>query len=346
MEGTIPAFREKGNCAYWADQSLWAEGGRIAAQIRITHLARRKVRSLDTEDFLNKALELEQYADGRMAFYIVSHPTWPWASLSKGIGKENFPKVVGLIEKFGRFYLPGHPRIPYYVSRPPETYYEEAREGEEPTETIMVGKKEVKLVAREGIWVAGIERLVTPSALWKYSGMDVDPLTGRAPKRARGKKLGFNMELRTMLYRLATSFIKIPDGVWRGLYERDREDIEAKAAQQGKKIIPTPAGRLCPECLVEVTGKGVRGTLKFCPTCDSKLVLKEEPPGVLYIGHVYQMALREMIKQWEVCLWLVWRQALGLPITQPYSVAHLGHKPIDPWEMVDRERSKVGENTE
>lgn len=343
MEGIVPAFREKGELAYWADMALILERARVSAQVRITHLARRKVKSLDTEDFLTRCSGLEEYVDGRMASYIVVHPTWPWASLIKGIGKENFPKVIGLIEKFGRFYPPGNPMIPTFVTRPPETYYEEARPGEEATDIIEVGGEKVKLVARQGVWVLGIERLPTPSALWKYSGMDVDPATGRAPKRASGTKLGFNQELRTMLYRLSTAFIKV-DGVWRARYDRAREEIEAKAAQQGKKLVPTPKGRLCPQCAVEVSGKGVKGTLRSCPTCGSKLALKEEPPGILYIGHVYQMALREMIKDWEVCLWLVWRQALGLPITQPYSVTHLGHKPIDPWAMVDRERSEVAKS--
>ncbi len=36
-------------------------------------------------------------------------------------------------------------------------------------------------------------------------------------------------------------------------------------------------------------------------------------------------------------LWVVWREAKGLPVTEPYAIAHMGHSPaskIDPWDMV------------
>lgn len=308
--------REKGELAYWADMALLIERARVAAQVRIKHLARRKLMSPDTEDFYERARGLEEYVDGWMAARVADHPTWPWASLIKGIGKENLPKVLGLIEKFGTWYDPEDPRIPVYVSREPEPY---------------MALVEGEPVEKVGVWVAGIERLTLPSKLWKYSGLAVDPDTGRAPKRAGGKKLGFNAELRTMLYRLGTSLLRA-GGTWYVFYTERHQEIVDRCLARGGKILPTPRARMCPACEVEVTKKATF----YCPTCGGPLALKDEPPGVLWKGHVHLMALRETIKQWELCLWLVWRQALGLPMSQPYSVAFLGHQPIDPWQMVDR----------
>jgi hypothetical protein len=46
-------------------------------------------------------------------------------------------------------------------------------------------------------------------------------------------------------------------------------------------------------------------------------------------------ALRKMEKLFLSHLWLVWRTALDLPLTQPYPHAHLGAEGfIDPWQMV------------
>lgn len=312
--------REKGELAYWADMALLVEKARVAAQVRISHLEKRKVESPDTSEFLKKTIDLEEYLDGRMAAFIISHPVWPWASRVKGIGRENLPKVIGLIEAFGTWYDVGDPLIPPYIKRNPESY------------TVLKldpDTKEMIPLEKVGIWVAGIERLTHISKLWKYAGLDV--FEGHSPKAQAGSKLGFNRQLRSMLYRLGTSLMRA-GGVWYDRYTTARSEIELRAALQGKKILQTPSGRLCPVCQVEVKLK----TARICPECSSKLIAKSEPDGVLFKGHLHSMALREMIKDWTICLWIIWRQGLDLPVSQPYKVEKLGHKPIDPWQMVDR----------
>lgn len=312
----VAIYREKGELAYWADMAILMERPRIAAEVREAHLAKRDIVSPDTHEFFIRAKALEDYVDGWMAARVADHPTWPWASLILGIGKENLPKVLGLIEKFGTWYDPGDPRIPPYIHRAP---------------TLYIALVEGEPVDKVGVWVAGIERLTLPSKLWKYSGMAVDPKTGKAPKRAAGKKLDYNAKLRTMLYRLGGSLLKA-GGVWYVFYTERHQEIVERSLARGVKILPTPRERMCPECQVVVKKKAT----EYCPTCGGPLTLKAEPEGVLWKGHVHLMALRETIKQWELCLWLVWREVLGLPVSQPYSVAFLDHKPIDPWVMVDR----------
>lgn len=316
---------EKGDLAYWADTAFNAENLRLPAQIRIAHLAKVDRVSPAMEDFLKLARSTEDFVDGQLANAILSHPTWPWASRILGVGKENYPKVVGLIEKFGRHYDIGDPMIPSYVSRSPEKY-----------KVIVKGK----VVEKVGIFVAGIERLTTPSKLSKYEGLSVDKETGETPKRRAGHKLTFNMDLRMALYRLSSSLLRAKgiwyygskaDGYSLG-YEGYRGRIVDRAEARGIKIVPTPKERMCLHCNVEVKEKQTT----YCPTCGEKLSLKTEPPGYLYLGHLHMMAMREMIKDFSLCTWLVWRQALGLPMTEPYKVVKLNHKPIDPWKMVDR----------
>ena len=308
---------EKGDLAYWSNASIDSEQTRVKAQIRLAHLAKYGGTSPDTEEFLTLSQATENFADGQLAKLIVEHPTWPWASRIKGLGKENYPKAIGQIEKFGKFYDVEDPLIPVYVHRRLQTYL-----------TVVKGEPEEKT----GVFVKGIERLTNPSKLHKYSGLDVDNKTGKAARRIKGQALGFNTDLKMLLVgRLATSLM-MARGVWYSDgYCQIHEELVTKAQAKGKKIIPTPKERTCPECGITVTAKDT----KYCPECGSKLVLKNEPEGVLFLGHLHRMAIREMMKRFEVCLWLVWREALGLPLTQPYSVKFLNHKPIDPWKMVD-----------
>ncbi len=44
------------------------------------------------------------------------------------------------------------------------------------------------------------------------------------------------------------------------------------------------------------------------------------------------MARRKVIKDFLACLWIVYRQAKGLPVSQ----AHVSGIVLDPWQMVDK----------
>jgi len=319
-------YTEKGDLAYWADASLNIEKPRISGTVRLAHLAKTGRTSPDTERFVELIRNgPEAFADERLAALIVDHPTWPWASRILGVGKENYPKVVGSIEKFARYYDIGNPMIPPYVNRDPQHYLK-----------VEAGK----VVEKEGIWVEGIERLATVSKLYKYRGVNVDPETGETPKRRAGHKLSFNAELKMAHYRLDTSLLRAT-GIWYYGGKEDgcspgylgyRDRITERKEAKGVKIVSTPTERMCLNCNIEVKAKK---TL-YCPNCGEKLTLKNEPPGYLFMGHLHMMALREMSKDFDICMWLVWREALGLPVTQAYKVVKLDHKPIDPWKMVDR----------
>jgi len=178
---------------------------------------------------------------------------------------------------------------------------------------------------------SSIEAFDTPSRLRRFAGLA--PVDGKAEKVFRGQKgLHYSPELRMMLWRLLTSLLRAR-GVWYEKYLENDNYYTQRFERDGVKIIPTPAGRFCPVCAEE---KDVPKTTKNCPDCGEKLMGKKETPGVIFRGHVVNMAKRRTIRLWLDCLWLVWRKALGLPLRPPWAIEYGGHTTmIDPWEMVD-----------
>lgn len=179
---------------------------------------------------------------------------------------------------------------------------------------------------------SGIEAFDTPSKLRRFDGLA--PVDGKAEKVSKGQKgLHYNPELRMMLWRLLTSLMRAK-GVWYERYLENDDYYMRRFERDGIKVIPTPTGRFCGVCLKE---KAVPKTTKNCPDCGEKLMAKGEPLGVKFRGHVVNMAKRRTIRLWSDCLWVVWREALGLPTRTPWALEYGGHTTyIDPWEMVDK----------
>lgn len=178
----------------------------------------------------------------------------------------------------------------------------------------------------------GIEAFDTMSRLRRYAGL-APTVDGTTEKRVKGQKgLHYNPELRVMLWRLLTRLMQ-QGGVWYKEYAKNDSYYTQRFERDGYKIVPTPKGRFCPLCQEE---KEVSKTMKNCPDCGEKLSGKMEPPMVIFRGHVVAMAKRKTIRLWLDCLWLIWREALGLPTRGPYIVEYGGHHLIEPWSMTDR----------
>lgn len=181
-----------------------------------------------------------------------------------------------------------------------------------------------------------ITKAPTISSLWKFAGFAPDE-EGKAMRRVKGGgKLEYNSQLRSMCWRLASSLKRIKGNFYQ-YYIQEKDKYTERFLNQGYKILPTPQGKwVCTNC-----GASWGKKRDITPCCDKPAIekkLREEPPGVIWLGHLDMMALRKMIKMFLACLWLVWREAEGLPITAPYAIEKLGHsKLISPWEMVDSE---------
>jgi len=155
-----------------------------------------------------------------------------------------------------------------------------------------------------------IEKADTISALWKFCGYSVD--NGYAPKRIKGDTLHYNSNLRSMCWRLGSSLLRAK-GRFYEYYLVEKDKYVQRYQGQGMSIVPATS-------LPKVNGK------------------KQETDTIISEGHVHNRALRKMIKLFLACLWLIWRQVEGLPVTKPYVIDKLGHDGfIDPWKMVDKE---------
>lgn len=147
------------------------------------------------------------------------------------------------------------------------------------------------------------------SALWKFCGFSVE--NGVAPKRAKGEKLSYNSQLRSMCWRLGSCLLRA-QGKFYEYYLSQKERYKQSYVNRGWQIIPATS----------------------LPLKDGK---RYESEGIISEGHVHNQALRKMIKLFLACLWLEWREAEGLPVTEPYAIGKLGHNSmIRPAEMVDK----------
>lgn len=129
------------------------------------------------------------------------------------------------------------------------------------------------------------------SALWRFSGYGV--INGERQRRLPAEKSDYNGRLRTMIYRQAQGLLRA-GGCYADLYQRFKEEEIRRAQERGLKIVPSKKGK----------------------------ALKDDEMAAL---HVHLRALRRMIKIWLSHLWLVWREAEGLPLSKPYAIDRLGH---------------------
>ena len=316
--------------------SLVAEGVRVPLEVRLAHLERRRLTCPVTTELLKLTSDYEASVDAMLARHIAQHPAYPWFSHVKGCGPENIAKVVAEIEAFGRYYPVGDPMIPHYVNREPEEYQkvidpedyplakhaqvistatyrtlvvtEYTREGRRYFHYKVVGKdRNWTTEVLRGVWVEGIERLATPSKLRKLSGH----MPGL--KREKGHLLAYNETLKMLMWRMGTSLMRA-GGKFYSFYSTYKLYLIERETAKGTKIMPTPKVRLCPACQKEVIKRAAR----FCPDCNGPLSLKTEPPGVLYQGHLHDMAAARMQQAFLDALWAAWRDALGLPVMKPY----------------------------
>lgn len=302
----------KSPLAMLVDARQAIQGARVRGVVRLKHLEKLGKTCPDTEEVVRQTHGTELWIDGRLKHLVADHPTAWWWSHIKGAGFVNISLCIGAIEQFGRYYPEGDPAIPPEVRRAIEDYLTFDQNGD--------------VVEGRGVWVEGIERLITPSKQRVY--------IGHAPhmKRQRGQKLPYNSDAKMVFWRLGGCLVRA-SAIWYLFYVEYKEYLKRRSLADGISVVPTPKGRYCPECDKEFVKKAAR----YCPDCGGPLATKTEPPGVLYLGHLDLMARRRMQQLFSDQLNIVWRQALGLPTRDPYPVEKQGHSRIIwPEDMLDK----------
>jgi hypothetical protein len=287
-----------------ADVALTFEKARVASNNRIKHLGRHNRVDEDAENLLAIVGHVEKILDYMLKKELLEHPASEWF-LRLNLPLQPIAKVIGRIEAFGRWY---------------------------PAENAdLLPVKREPVVLEDGksyIWVEGIERLPTRSALHK--------LAGYAPgfdRPQKGMKRPYDGELKTMCYRVWKYGMLFNRTRYYELYREYKDNLIHRYESAGIRVLPTPSGRFCLSCMED---KPVPSTTSICPDCGQRLEKKEEPEGVRWLGHVDNMAVRWTIKLFLSHLWEVWRAKLNLPVRAPYAEEYLGHTHIiSPWEVCD-----------
>lgn len=296
------------------DATLVIEKLRVQAEVRQTHLFRNGLRELEKDglitpdemkSFLKKWDDSRHLPDLSLVLTDRLHD----------VETDELHKRILLLE----LYVDG--RIADRVPSHPAYYWFSRVRG--------VGKENIAKV----IALVNIRKANTISGLWKYCGYA--PEDGHSARREPGVKLSYNSQLRSLCWRLAGSLRKA-DGCFYEYYSQQKERYVRRFTSEGIKVLPTPPGKwACVNCGQSWPRKV---DIEFC--CDNQTiqkVLRNEPEGVIWLGHLDAMAMRKMIKLFLACLWLTWREAEGLPLTKPYALDVLKHNSfIDPWTMVDR----------
>lgn len=207
---------------FLVDSDLAIDRTHFGVKIRGSHLKRLKRHDPHGDKVLELLEPVREYLKEQIGLMIEEHPAYPWFSQIRGIGLENIGKVIGLIEAFGRTYYQcdnGHFWKPEEIK----------------------GKKKLRAICptcrgpkTHEPFIRGIERLTSPSALYKHSGWG----GGKNPKfcpewqglyfllevlcfipfwpepefviqrQQKGKLSSYNQELKTMIWRLGTSLQK------------------------------------------------------------------------------------------------------------------------------------------
>lgn len=144
------------------------------------------------------------------------------------------------------------------------------------------------------------------SSFWRYCGLHV--VDGKAIKRQKGKKLGFNVKMRVLAWKIGKSFVRQRTPFYRDIYDK------AKLRETEKLGNPIENPQNCPnykECAKRINQKAKR--------------IKTSPKKLPCKLHIDNRAMRKMVKRFLADLWVTWRGLEGLSVSEPYAIAILGH---------------------
>lgn len=205
-----------------------------------------------------------------------------------------------------------------------------------------------------------ISRAEHVSSLWRYAGFGV--VDGKRERPVKGVKLAYNARLKTMCWRLIDLQIKA-----RGPYRKAYDDakhtyittrMEPEAA---RKVLAKMAATNNEEPIQDEravvhedtesheravvhkdTVEGERAEDYETPVRDERAMEGESPEDkertYWTLGHVEAAARRKAAKLFLSHLYVVWREAEGLPTRSPWIEEHgEGHTMLDPWQYVRQE---------
>ena len=153
----------------------------------------------------------------------------------------------------------------------------------------------------------------TISKLRRFAGYAV--IDGEIDRATKGNKIPYNKTLKSVLWQVCEQFIRHQTPHYADIYYERKE--------REYRLHPAP---ICSKC----GGEGIQvGKRWKCGQCGQAAGINGKGWGLRYTpAHLDQRARRQVIKYFLTDLWLKWREFEGLPISEPYEKAILGHTNI------------------
>jgi hypothetical protein len=143
------------------------------------------------------------------------------------------------------------------------------------------------------------------SAVWKFAG-----LAPGFDRKVKGQKLPYNARLKTLCWKLGESFVKV-SGKEGATYGKLYAQFKAEEVHRNE------AGLYKEAAARELAGK------KF--KAEDSVTKKRLLGGMLSDAHLHARAKRRAVKIFLSHYWAQGREGRGLPVTDPYPIAILGH---------------------
>lgn len=148
-----------------------------------------------------------------------------------------------------------------------------------------------------------IHKAQTVSQIWRFAGLDP------TVKWEKGQKRPWNPSLKTLCWKIGESFVKVSgheDAFYGQLY----------AKTKARMVEENEAGAYADAAAAALVAK------KWKADTDAR---KHYEAGRLPPAHVHARAKRWVVKMFLSHLHLRWRELEGLPVREPYPIAHQGH---------------------
>jgi hypothetical protein len=151
-----------------------------------------------------------------------------------------------------------------------------------------------------------IGKFDTISKLWAFSGWAVRD--GEIQRFAYGTKAPYNKKLKSAWFLCVDQFVRQNTPVYRDLYDEEKE--------RQRELHPDALCTVCGGVAVK------KGQTWQCGECGQKNVNHKLK---FTDGHIDARARRKVAKVFAQHVHTVWRQCEGLPVREPWIIAHGGH---------------------
>lgn len=280
-------------------------------------------------EVLEKLEGAEERLQQEMQDVLYEHPAWDWLSQVKGAGPTLSTKILGLIGDISRFdtvsklwKYAGYGLLPRYPAYDPDSLYGPG----------------ARFSGAHGVAYEVVEVLESPAperSIYDWPRNEGDEFENgqyrlrcigtqtEIQRPRKGQKLDYNARLKSALYLLGTSFLRL-NSPYRRIYD------EAKEYYRNVKQVQPVLHCLGPDTVLpdRTTPEGRAQWAALIKQANEKAGASRLGEVVWTDGHVDLAARRKMIKVFLANLWEEWRKAEGLPVRPPYVVEHLGHTTV------------------